>query len=465
MTRGICYIAFGEEYDKLAAHTVAYSARFVSCGITVISNLKNRCSAWEDVPHVNFIYLDMPTDENRRAKIELYKYTPYDETIYLDVDAVVQRTGIEAAFSGLSDSDIVFQHHSLWSEGKKYYRIYRETARKFGLGLPLRVRLGGFWAFRKSQETIMFFEQWLDNWIATGFGRDMPAMCCAIKQTGIRHWLLYKKVDKLFSFGDCPDCVVVHRVGRDDLNRFGIEAHKQNKPFDAGRRENWDMVYFNESDDLIENDPWIKKKFDRVKRISENNKYISDYLPEIQRGGLRVLDIATGPGEFMELATAAGCSCLGVEITAPAAGNHNADKYLRFSRLKHLEKNLNVLYADINEIMLTGDETIDSQKWDVINCKHAINFFSAGGFDFKMVDGTYKNTGSWVFGSDLDAWFKRFLSWSLGHLSPGGILMIGALLSENLSTFSVWFQHLAKSSGFTVEKVGRDLNFKLRASK
>jgi hypothetical protein len=186
MNRGIVYIAFGEEYDRLAAHTVAYSRQFISCPITVLSNVKTRDKKWTEIPDINFIDLDIPTEQNRRVKIELYKYTPYDETIYLDVDSVVTKPGIEKMFDGLKENDIVFQQHTFWKSGKRYYKIYAETMKQFGVSLPLCVCLGGFWAFKNTEGTKSFFKQWILNWIETGKGRDMPSMACAIKQSGIK---------------------------------------------------------------------------------------------------------------------------------------------------------------------------------------------------------------------------------------------------------------------------------------
>lgn len=462
MTRGICVLAFGEEYDRLAAHTVAYSRQFISCPITVLSNLKIRNKKWNEIPGINFIDLDIPTEENRRVKIELYKYTPYDETIYLDVDSIVTKPGIEKMFDGLNNNDIVFQQHTFWKQGKRYYKIYAETMKRFNVSLPLCVALGGFWAFKKTEETETLFKQWLSNWIETGKGRDMPSLACAIKQTGIRHSLVYKAIEKLFSFGMTSDCVVVHRVYGDDLKTFGIPKHKQNKPFDVGHRDNWDMVYFDEDDNAIINDPWIIKKFDRKKRMAENGKYISTFLPEIKNGGLDILDIAAGPGEFLEIVDDCGCNGLGIEITYPATGNVNADKYVRFSRLKHIEKNLKIIYADINEVINNGHEVVDSKKYDIINCKHAINFFPAGCFDFSTENGEYKNGGSWVFGEAFDAWFKRYFEWCSEHIKSNGVVIISCLLSKNSKEFSLKINEIGCGSGFILEMSDRDLIFKFR---
>jgi hypothetical protein len=247
VSQGICFVAMGSEYDRLAAHTIAYSRKFIKCGITVLTNLKERDAKWLSVPDVNFLYLDISTNENRRVKIDLHKYSPYDETLYMDVDSIVIKHGIEKIFDFLKGKDIVFQQHTYWDKGKKYARLYRDTLVKLGVTLPLRVVLGGFWAFRKTPQTVALFEQWKKNWIAMGCGRDMPSLACAIKQTGIAYNYVLRDREKLFSFGVKYDCIAIHRVKSDDLKKYGIPVHKQNKPFDVSRSD-WDKVSYDEQD-------------------------------------------------------------------------------------------------------------------------------------------------------------------------------------------------------------------------
>jgi hypothetical protein len=252
VSKGIVYIAFGEEYDKVAAYTVALSRRHVSIPITVLSNLTVRNAKWIESPGINFIYLDMPTNDNREIKNQLYKFTPYNETIYIDCDSIIIRRGVEEIFNYMKSSDIVFQNHTLWTEGKKYFRIYRDTAKAFNVSLPLRVCVGGFWAFRKSDATKQFFDLWHDYWKCMGSGRDMPSLACAIKNSGIPHSIVFKKEHKFFSFGIIADTIIVHRVHSNDLHtHYGIPMYRQNKEFDKGHRDFWDMVDFSEKKVLV----------------------------------------------------------------------------------------------------------------------------------------------------------------------------------------------------------------------
>jgi hypothetical protein len=213
-----------------------------------LTNVKNRDAKWKESPDINFIYIDAPTDSNRDIKSQLYKYTPYEKTLYIDCDAIITRLGIEAIFDYLTDdNNFVFQHHALWVDGIQYYRLYRDTAKTLKVSLPLRVCLGGFWAFKKTPKAEGFFDLWNQYWKEMGSGRDMPALACAIKNSGISYSLVYRKEHKFFSFGITDDVIVVHRSRANDLyNYYGVPIYQQNKAFDVGHRAYWDMVNFND---------------------------------------------------------------------------------------------------------------------------------------------------------------------------------------------------------------------------
>ena len=98
MTQGIVIIAMGDEYEKLAAYTMAISSYYVKVPIAVLTNVKYRHEKWKDAQNIEFIYVDISTDSNREVKNQLYKYSPFGETIYLDCDSVITRYGIESVF-------------------------------------------------------------------------------------------------------------------------------------------------------------------------------------------------------------------------------------------------------------------------------------------------------------------------------------------------------------------------------
>lgn len=249
-TRGIVMVVFGEEYDRLASRTVAHSLRHTSLPITILTNLVKRCDFWPKAEQIKFVHLDEKTNNNRCVKTLLYKYTPYDETLYMDCDAVIQRDGVERIFNYLSGVDIVFQKHSSWIIGKRYYRIYKRTAMAFGVEPPFNIFIGGFWAFKNNHGARSFFDIWNSFWAKTGRGRDMPSLACAVVKSGVNHNYITKLEHKIFSFGMEDDVVVCHRVFGDDLlKKFNIPKHKQNKPFDVDRGD-WVKVLWDEPEFL-----------------------------------------------------------------------------------------------------------------------------------------------------------------------------------------------------------------------
>jgi len=462
LSRGICIIAFGEEYDRLAAQTVALSLSNIKIPITVLTNLKQRDPAWPGSWKLNFIYLDIPTNDNRGIKNQLYKYTPYDETLYVDCDAVICRPGIEEIFNRFGNNNFVFQQHTIWNEGKRYYRIYRDAAHALGVTLPLRVCIGGFWAFRKSVEAAGFFDLWNKNWRTLGAGRDMPALACSLAKSNINYSII-TKADEFFSFGIKGNAIVAHRMRADDLTtRFDIAMHIQNKEFDKGNGSNWDMVFFDDESNAIINDSWIQQKFVRKARLNEMRKYIEAYLPEIKRGGMSVFDIATGPGEFLELANAAGCISLGIEAAEKMEGGSGRTIYQKYGLIKHKEKGLNVIYVDMNDVLKNGYPRIDEKTFDIINCQHAINAIARGCFNYKREEGPYKNNGEWIFGEPFNLFFARFFVWCNKHLNKNGVIMIAALTALNKGEYSLNIIKIGVAHGFRMEICDHDLNHKFR---
>ena len=267
MSRGIVYIAFGEEYDKLASYTVALSAPNVSLPVTIITNMKMWDSQfakllpsskslkkpkWSYAPNVNFIFLDVPTNRNREIKTLLYKYSPYDETLYVDCDSVIVSTGIEKIFKHFKGTDLILQSNRTptWSEGRRYFRIYRDAAKKFNCKLPLNIYQGGIFAFRKSEATKAFFDKWNEYWEATGSGRDMPSLACAVQNSGIPHSTINSKEHKFFVFGDEPGNIIIHPMTAKRLcSRFKIPLYNSHNKFDEGKTSDWDFVSFGEESD------------------------------------------------------------------------------------------------------------------------------------------------------------------------------------------------------------------------
>lgn len=186
MNRGILYVSFGKSCNMMAAHTIAYSRRFTDLPICVLTNVENRDKKWNNIPDVSFIEVEGKIEENRDFKTRMNEYTPFDETLYIDCDSVIQNLGIEEVFECLSSYDMVLNLLYTWTKGEKIIRLYRNALRTTGNSLPLLIYNGAFICFKKNSRIDEFFSIWNKNWKITGSGREMPALACSIKETGIK---------------------------------------------------------------------------------------------------------------------------------------------------------------------------------------------------------------------------------------------------------------------------------------
>jgi len=244
MNRGIIYIVFGEDYANLAFSTIAYSKKFTDLPISIITNLDKDAYDWKSIG-VNVLTSGLKTDKNRLVKTSLIHYTPYDETLYIDVDSVIQKEGIEQVFDLLDKKDMVLQSLKEWNADDKYYNLYIEAAQRAGVEPPLSIYIGGFMCFKKNPRVAELFSEWNSLWIGNGCGRDMPALACAVKKSNLNIKTITQEKDKLFSFGITKDCIVVHRYGSQDLKKhFNMPHYKPNKPFDKNGKNNWKKEHF-----------------------------------------------------------------------------------------------------------------------------------------------------------------------------------------------------------------------------
>jgi hypothetical protein len=247
--RGICYIAFGENCDTIAAHTVALSAKNTSLPITVITNVEKCHPKWDKTQGINFIYVNMPIEKNREIKTQLYKYTPYDETLYIDCDSVIAKQGIEKIFDHFNGNDLILQAYGTrpWISENKFYRIYRDTAKKLDCHLPLNIYVGGIFVFRKSETTKKFFDTWNEYWNIMGCGRDMPSLACTMQKINIPFSTITKKDHRFFIFGDDPAYTIIHPLSLRLLSiKYGIPYLSFYKGFDKNYSYDWGLVYFDE---------------------------------------------------------------------------------------------------------------------------------------------------------------------------------------------------------------------------
>ncbi len=250
MSKGLLYISFGEGCDRLAAHAVAYSRQFTDLPICILTNIKERDSKWDEVPNVFFIEVDGELRDNRDYKTQMNKHSPFDETIYLDCDSVIQKPGIENVFTTIGNKDVLLNLLIYWHRTSKIIKLYREAMKETGTGLPLSVYNGAFICFKKNCRVDNFFLKWNSYWKASGGGREMPALACAIKQSS--HDLEIVEVQQDIHEFFAPDyhnekCVVQHKYSPWNnitfFEKFRIPVVELSKPFDTiESKDDWIWV-------------------------------------------------------------------------------------------------------------------------------------------------------------------------------------------------------------------------------
>lgn len=245
--RGIVVVAFGKNADEVAAHTVAYSRKFTDLPFCIFSNLpeNERALLWKDVVGVEFRYHQAPVDKNRHLKTQLYYHTPYNETLYMDADAVVQKEGVELFFELLGEHrDVVLNHLVTWGEGQRVVRIYKRAMQECGGKLPLSVYNGALICWRETVGARSMFDCWHALWQKTGCGREMPALAIAVQTTQPK---IRRCLPGMFS----PDVrntesIIQHNYnssgGKHWHEEFGIPVRHMCKPFDKAGNHDWEWV-------------------------------------------------------------------------------------------------------------------------------------------------------------------------------------------------------------------------------
>jgi len=245
--RGLLYVAFGNSYQELAVWTITHTRKFTDLPIAVLVN-EPANSKWEGMDNVIIYPFELPQTENRQVKTQMCRYTPFDETLYMDCDSVVRCSGIEMLFSMMSSQDMLLNKFIHWRDVDKVPRLYRTAMKLLGASLPMNVYNGALIGWRNNNRTERFFKLWNSNWHKIGKGREMPGLACAIQKSELE---VADVSDKGIFEPDFynPDCMIQHNYnsnGKQDwFEEFKLPKLIQCKPFDSNPRD-WDMVDFNE---------------------------------------------------------------------------------------------------------------------------------------------------------------------------------------------------------------------------
>lgn len=227
MKVGIVYVAFGENCDIVASHCISYSRKYTSLPITVFTNIETsrRNKKWKEVKGIDFCYLNIMLEDNRLVKLSMNIKTPYDFTIYLDADSIIQKPGFDEEILKIirTNPDLILNHFCTfpYPDGN-FQNIYLRAVKKFECTTPLKVYNGAFIGFNKNLSVDIFFETWKELWQKFGAQREMPPLACAINKLTLLD--IYNLPDNFF----CPDsknenAIVQHNYNADFWDKIGCQ--------------------------------------------------------------------------------------------------------------------------------------------------------------------------------------------------------------------------------------------------
>ena len=246
MTRGILFIVFGDYY-KLAIQTITYSRQFTNLPIQIIYNIKD-LPDYLKINNTIFTYSNLNTELNRQIKTLMHLHSVFDETIYIDCDAVIQNYGIENVFKYFDEgNDLLLVNYGFYrtSEIVRRQSPYTSIFKKFNIESPVCIYYGAFIGFKKNDNVSDFFIKWNKNWKEDGGGREMPALSMTTHYTNAVIKNIEIKDDIFMWKPYNPKSIIQHEFG--------------------GGSAFW-KKYFNFSKNLIE----IKNKIELVEDIDKN---------------------------------------------------------------------------------------------------------------------------------------------------------------------------------------------------
>jgi len=215
LSNGVLFVVFGERFYNLAMKTIKHSRKFTELPICVLTNIKN--NEFERIENTSYIYINRPDCENRFVKTNMINYTPFDTTIYIDCDAVIQKEGVEQVIDMVDGFDLLFEVYGTWTNQTKALSYYRITMSVLNVEFPLMLYYGAFIVFNKTEKAYKFFREWHENWIRAGVAREMPALACTAKlnpDVNINKMMLSKNI---FSWKINPYAAVQHEYGNGDM--------------------------------------------------------------------------------------------------------------------------------------------------------------------------------------------------------------------------------------------------------
>jgi hypothetical protein len=195
---------------------------------------------------------------------------------------------------------------------------------------------------------------------------------------------------------------------------------------------------------LLASNDWLRRKVDRQRRVRELRKYSDDYLPEMKTSALYgFLDIGPGPGELIELAMANSMDGYGWDAETPEGGM--GDDYLRFCRMSHDMRGLDVTYCnDFHGIQAKFNKSLA-----IINSRGSIEQVLASCMNGEPHDKHHDcRKLAWDMKRGYDGLMKFMRVMHNSLLIGRGVLMIAANGASNVAWYDKVIMEIGDEVGF-----------------
>ena len=239
MSEGIAFVVYGDDYDKTGSVCARISRQNTDLPFLVLAD-HPRTTRWEGIKGV--IWRKVSYAHNRSAKIlGVYTETPFDRTVYLDCDSVIQKRGIGCAFRMLRNSDVVLYPCYKWNKNSEILRIYKRAMEMFGVCTPVTVWQGGIFGFVKNDRVKAFLYDWHMRWDIFGRQREMPCLMAAAYHNSDRLGI-GELSENIFAYecGLSDEYVVQHYTGGDFVAKFNVP--RLNKKAPKGNVDDFDWI-------------------------------------------------------------------------------------------------------------------------------------------------------------------------------------------------------------------------------
>ncbi len=187
---GIMIISFGDGYNSILEYVVNTYANHTNIPILIYTDCYDSCKYFIDNNNIHVIYISQlfidPCLFSRIIKTQCYKYSPYERTMYVDIDSICNDR-FDYVFDYLDNHDLCMQPSSILNipfkeiKNKLHptcidrYIEYNSKIKMCNENDLVSIYAGGLVFFKKNDVTKRIFDNLSKFWYESGAKFDMPS--------------------------------------------------------------------------------------------------------------------------------------------------------------------------------------------------------------------------------------------------------------------------------------------------